>query len=82
MYVSESGAHAQAQAHTLAATCPCMQTRACIEVALRGSAHGIGRPTVPGGRGPSIVGPISQRRGTINTASRTLDHTHAHMCVF
>ena len=26
--LSESGAHAQAQAHTLAATCPCMQTRA------------------------------------------------------
>ena len=26
--VSEYGAHAQAQAHTLAATCPCMQTRA------------------------------------------------------
>ena len=35
----------------------------CIEVALRENAHGIGRPTGPGGRGPSKVGLMSQPRG-------------------
>ena len=65
----------------------------CIEVALRGDAHGIGRPSGPGGgthqksgsnvpTGPGegligIVGPISQPRGTIDTGSLTLDHTYA-----
>ena len=47
----------------------------CIEVALRGSAHGIGRPTRPGPI--KKVGPMSEPGGTIATASRTLSHTHA-----
>ena len=47
----------------------------CIEVALRGDAHGIRRSNW-------LVGPISQPRGTNGTASLTLDHTCALMCAF
>ena len=50
----------------------------CIEVALRGDAHGIGRSNLAKGGGPiGIVGPISQPHGTNGTASLTLDHTYA-----
>ena len=35
------------------------------------------------GQGPiGLVGPISQPRGTIDTASLMLDHTNALMCAF
>ena len=55
----------------------------CIEVALRGDAHGIGRSNWAKGEGPiGIVGPISQPRGTNGTTSLTLAHTLALLCVF
>ena len=53
----------------------------CIEVALRGVPMGSGVKLGPGEGPIEIVGPMSQPRGTIDTASRTLDHTHARMCV-
>ena len=58
---------------------PCMllwMMYVCIEVALRGSAHGIGRSNWAKGRDPSLPQP----RGTNNTTSRTLTHTSKH-CV-
>ena len=53
----------------------------CIEVALCGDAHwafqlGQGEGSI------WIVGPMSQPRGIIDTASLTLDHTFALVCVF
>ena len=55
----------------------------CIEVALRGDAHGIGRSNWAKGEGPiEIVGPISQPRGTIGTSSLTPDYTCTFICAF
>ena len=54
----------------------------CIEVALCGDAHGP-RFQLGLGEGPiGLVGPISQPRGAIDTASLTLDDTSALVCVF
>ena len=36
-----------------------------------------GGPTGPGGGAHQLMGPMSQPRGTIATASHTLDHTYA-----
>ena len=50
----------------------------CIEVALRGDAHGERAFQLGQGEGPiGIVGPISQPRSTIGTASLTLIRTNA-----
>ena len=56
----------------------CVCIHVCIEVALHGDAHGIGHSNWPIG----IVGPISQPRGTIDTASLTLTHTCTLVCAF
>ena len=50
----------------------------CIEVALRGNVHGIGRPTGPGGGDHQKWVQCPNPAGTVKTMSRTLDHTHAH----
>ena len=54
----------------------------CIEVALHGIAHGIRRLTGPGVRLINEVGPMSQPRGIIDTASLTLDRTCALVYAF
>ena len=54
----------------------------CIEVVLRGDAHGFGRSNWAKGGPIGIVGPISQPRGIDDTSLLTLDHTCALMCAF
>ena len=48
----------------------------CTEVALCGIAHGIGRPTGPGGGAHQKVGPKFNPVGTIGPTSCTLAHTY------
>ena len=52
----------------------------CIEVVLRGIGHGIEQIKLVLGEGPNDkVGPMSQPRGTIDTASRTLICTNVEV---
>ena len=54
-----------------------------IEVSPYGDAHVIGPFQLGQGEGPiGLVGPITQPRGIIDTASLTLDHTYARLCAF
>ena len=47
----------------------------CIQVALRGIAHGIGQSNWAWGGAHQKVGPMSQHRGYISPASRPVANT-------
>ena len=54
----------------------------CIEVALRGITHGIGRSNCAWGGAHQKWVQCPNPAGTIGPASRTLTHTHALLCAF